>query len=163
MNAVRPAPVDGVRAHIRSVVESSTMSDPREIAEKVIESASQFEKREWLAEVLPGFVADVMRADRNLALRESARRTPSRSAKVAQVRDWWGQFLASRISVDGVWKPVGEMTVADVEVTIAERREQAARTLAQAERFAAILELMSKHGAATVADLPRESVEQVAA
>lgn len=155
----------------QEVVAQSGLSDPREIAERMVESASDEQREAWLMESLPKLVADVLRSDRNHALVEAelptpkkkGRRMPSRSAKVAGVRDWWAQFLESRISVGGSWKPVGEMTADDLHVVVAERRAHAAATVAQADRFAAILALMSEYGAATVADLPRASVEQVAA
>lgn len=160
-----------LRTRVAGVLASSSISDPTAIAEKLIESASDHEREAWLSQSLPKLIADVMRSDRNHALVEAelpaasgkGRRMPSRSAKVSGVRDWWAQFLASRIAVAGSWKPVGDMTADDLHVVIADRRAHAAATIAQADRFAAILELMSKHGAATVADLPRESVEQVAA
>ena len=157
------------RHAVQRLVTQSGLSNPREIADKMIAGASVEEREQWLTEALPKFVADVLRTDRNHALAEATtsgagnRRMPARSAKVAQVRDWWSRFLESRISVGGAWKPVGAMTADDLEVVIADRRAHAAATIAQADRLAAILSLMAEHGAATVADLPRSSVEQVAA
>ena len=153
-----------VRTHIRQVIESSSLSDPHDIAAKVIESASRAEQREWLAEALPSMVVEVMRLDRNraMSMTHEARR-PVRSAKVAGVRDWWSKFLESRIAVDGVWKPVGELDAADLRSVIAEREKLAAEITAQAGRYAHLLSLLAEFKVATVAELPRDAVAAVEA
>ena len=148
-----------VRSHIKHVIESSSLSDPHEIAEKVIESATPHEKRGWLAEVLPSIVAEVMRLDRNQAMSMAHEsRRPVRSAKVAGVRDWWSKFLESRIAVEGVWKPVGELDAADLRSVIAEREKLAAEITAQAARYSHLLSLLTEYKVATVAELPRDAV-----
>lgn len=154
-----------VRTHISHVIESSSLSDPREIADKIIESATAAEKREWLDEVLPSIVAEVMRLERNhaMSMAHESRRRPVRSAKVAGVRDWWSKFLESRIPVDGVWKPVGELDAADLRSVIAEREKLAAEITAQAARFAHLLSLLAEYKVATVAELPRDAVAAVEA
>lgn len=153
-----------VRTHISHVIESSSLSDPREIADKIIESATAAEKREWLVEVLPSIVAEVMRLERNQAMSMAHEsRRPVRSAKVAGVRDWWSKFLESRIPVEGVWKPVGELDAADLRSVIAEREKLAAEITAQAARFAHLLSLLAEFKVATVAELPRDAVAAVEA
>ena len=153
-----------LRHAIREVAATLSLNNPHEIADKVIESTTAQQRKDWLAEILPSFVADVLRNDRNDALNASSgSKASARSAKVAGVRDWWAAFLAARISVNGHWKAVGDLSADDLQVVVAERREAAAKINAQADRYEHLLSLLATHGVATVAELPRDAVEAVAA
>ncbi len=154
-----------LRHAIREVAATSSLNNPHEIADKVIASTTAQQRKDWLAEILPSFVADVLRNDRNDALNASSSgsKASARSAKVAGVRDWWAAFLAARISVNGHWKAVGDLDADDLQTVVAERREAAAKINAQADRYEHLLSLLATHGVATVAELPRDAVEAVAA
>lgn len=152
---------ENITHRIRAVLAESEATSPDAIAEQVLSGSSAADRKEWLAQVLPRFVADVMRSDRNTALNHSAnpgRRTPSASAKVAGVRDWWTKFLESRISVGAEWKSVGDLTAEDLSAVVAERRDQAARIHTQADRYEALIELLGRHGASCVRELPADVV-----
>ena len=136
-----------IRERIRDVVSTSSIVDPHNIAAKLIESATASDRADWLAEVLPRYVGDVLRNDRNSLISESAiAPRPVRSAKVAGVRDWWHKFTTSTIAVDGTWKAMGELTADDLAVVVAERRDHAAATLRQADRFECLAGLLVTHG-----------------
>ena len=151
------------RQAIRALLAESGESSPEVLAELLIAGASAAERRQWLAEVLPHFVADVARSERNRAANESfatpSRRMPSRSAKVAGIRDWWAEFLASRIAVGDTWKPVGDLTADDLGVVARVRRDKAAATIAQAEKYETLAGLLTEYRVATVRELPSSAVQ----
>lgn len=151
-----------LRQRIRELTEAQSISDPHELAQTLCVQSTAAERKDWLTEALPSYIATVMRSDRNAALNQVAnrpsRRMPSKSAKVAGIRDWWTTFIESRISVGGDWKPVGDLTVEDLMKVVAERREQAARIHTQADRYETLLGLLDSHGVETVAELPSDVV-----
>ncbi|ATW60828.1 hypothetical protein SEA_BENTHERDUNTHAT_58 [Gordonia phage BENtherdunthat] len=152
---------ENITTRIRSVLAESEAADPAVVAEEVLAGASAAERKAWLSQILPRFVADVMRSERNTALNHSARpgrRMPSASAKVAGVRDWWTKFLEARISVGEDWKSVGDLTAEDLSTVVAERRDQAARIHTQADRYEALAELLARHKVSRVRELPSDVV-----
>lgn len=152
---------ENITHRVRAVLAESEATSPDVIAEQVLSGSSAAERKAWLAHILPSYVADVMRSERNAALNQAARpgrRTPSASAKVAGVRDWWTKFLESRISVGAEWKSVGDLTAEDLSVVVAERRDQAARILTQADRYEALIELLTTHRVSCVRELPSDVV-----
>lgn len=152
---------DHITQRIRDALSNSDASDPSAVSQQLLAASTAAERKEWLAVVLPRYVADVMRNERNSALNQTAttsRRMPSKSAKVAGVRDWWTKFIESRIAVGGEWMAVGELTAEDLLIVVAERREQAARINTQADRYDALIGLLHHHGVTTVAELPSDVV-----
>ncbi|QZD97563.1 hypothetical protein SEA_LONELYBOI_45 [Gordonia phage LonelyBoi] len=152
---------ENITTRIRAVLADSEAADPAVIAEEVLAGASAAERKAWLEQVLPRFVADVLRTERNTALNHSAspsRRMPSASAKVSGVRDWWTKFLDARIAVGEQWKTVGELTAEDLSAVVAERRDQAARINTQADRYEALITLLATHSVDCVRELPSDVV-----
>jgi hypothetical protein len=89
-------------------------------------------------------------------LTQSAKR--ARSAKVAAIRDAAPKWLRDRLNTGGdprEWKRVGDCTFSDLMFAAAQRREQAARTSAAAERLEALAELLRAHKVELVRDLPQ--------
>lgn len=152
---------ENITTRIRAVLAESDAVDPAAVAEEVLSGASAADRKAWLGQMLPSYVADVMRSERNTALNHSARparRMPSASAKVAGVRDWWTKFLEARISVGEQWKSVGDLTAEDLSTVVAERRDQAARIHTQADRYEALAELLTRHRVSCVRELPSDVV-----
>jgi hypothetical protein len=152
---------ENITTRIRAVLADSDANDPHAVAEQVLDGSTATERKAWLASVLPAYVSDVMRSDRNAALNQAARpsrRMPSASAKVAGVRDWWTKFIESRIAVGAEWKSVGDLTAEDLAKVVAERRDQAARIHTQADRYESLIGLLGRHGAACVRELPSDVV-----
>lgn len=149
-----------VTQHIRDLLSTSEVTDPASVAEQMIEGSTAATRKEWLAAVLPSYVASVMRADRNTALNHVAnpRRTPSASAKVAGIRDWWTKFIESRIAVGDHWKAVGDLDADDLASVALARREQAAKLHTQADRYETLIGLLADHGVAVVRELPSDVV-----
>jgi hypothetical protein len=91
-------------------------------------------------------------------------RRPGRSAKVAAIRaagpKWLNDLLRTAADPRG-WKQIGDCSFSDLMFAVAERREQAARTSAAAERYERLAELVRSHGVERVRDLPASVLAQV--
>ena len=148
-----------LRAHIKATLDSTTLSDPHDVAALVLKDSTAAQRKEWVEEILPAYVADVMRDGRNRSLNHAmGRRTPTKSAKVAGVRDWWSKLLDSRISVGEQWKPVGDCTAEDLALVIEARRQKARQINAQADKYEVLLGLLARHNASTIRELPSDAV-----
>lgn len=87
-------------------------------------------------------------------------RQAARSAKVAAIREAGPRWLRDRLNTGAdprEWKRIGDCTFTDLMFAAGQRRDQAARTSAAAERLEALAELVRAHGVDRVRDLP-ESV-----
>jgi hypothetical protein len=148
-----------LRATIREVVESSGLTDPGDIAAKVAENVPQKLLRTVLADAL----RDVVRIElhsytswRRPEPEPNHGRSPSgsRSAKVAAYRVW-ARILRKPVAVEGnEWKAFGECGPEDLSFLAQDRRQNAAESLAAAERFEKYAAALEEAGAETVADLP---------
>lgn len=84
-------------------------------------------------------------------------RPPARSAKVAAIRAAGPKWLEERYNVGAdprEWKRLGDCGFSDLMFAAGQRREQAARTSAAAERLEGLAELLRSHGVERVRDLP---------
>lgn len=150
--------------HILNTLHTTTLTDPAEIAEQIINNSSPTDHAEWLPMLVARAVGDVMRTSRNAALASDAVTRPpakNRSAKRDGIRSWWQQFLAQRIAVGDVWKTVGDLTMNDLDTVVEVRRAHAAQVLAQADRYEKLGKLLADHGVETVSELPETEVQAV--
>lgn len=147
-----------LHATIREVARTEDLDDPRAIAEKVAANTSNDVIREHYITALTSTVRDVLRAERADAFNMKPAK-PARSAKLKQRRSWWSDFIAARVAVAGEWKKLGDCSGADLATIEYERRENAARSIAVAEQYALLRDLLESHGVATVAALPPKAVE----
>lgn len=84
-------------------------------------------------------------------------RPPARSAKVAAIRASGPKWLEERYNVGAdprEWKRLGDCSFSDLMFAAGQRRDQAARTSAAAERLEALADLLRAHGVERVRDLP---------
>ncbi|NUQ97871.1 MAG: hypothetical protein HOY79_15390 [Streptomyces sp.] len=91
-------------------------------------------------------------------------RRPARSAKVAAIRESGPKWLRDRLNTGAEpreWKRIGDCTFTDLMFAAAQRRDQAARTSAAAERLEQLAELVRAHGVERVRDLPASVLAQV--
>jgi hypothetical protein len=89
---------------------------------------------------------------------------PARSAKVAAIRAAAPKWLEDRYCVGGGdddWKFLGDCGFTDLMFAAGQRREQAARTSAVAERLEGLAELVRTHGVERVRDLPASVLDSV--
>jgi hypothetical protein len=91
-------------------------------------------------------------------------RRPGRSAKVAAIRESGPKWLRDRLNTGAdprEWKRIGDCSFTDLMFAAAQRRDQAARTSAAAERLERLAELVQAHGVDRVRDLPESVLAQV--
>lgn len=89
---------------------------------------------------------------------------PAPSAKVAAIRAAAPKWLGERLNTGadaGEWKRIGDCTFTDLMFAVSQRREQAARTSAAADRYERLAELVQAHGVELVRDLPESVLSQV--
>ncbi|WP_367582195.1 hypothetical protein [Tsukamurella tyrosinosolvens] len=151
-----------LRERVAEILTSTDIAAPDAIAERVIESSTAQQRREWMPELLAPYVADVIRFERNRS-HVAQRPSSARSAKRDGIRSWWQTFVSQRICVDGVWMAVGSMTAHDAEIAAAERRRQAAELEAKAEAFDRLAKVLADHGVDSVAGLPESARAEVEA
>lgn len=185
-----------LRKLIREVLNTSTMPDPHDVAREVLRRIHDDDLRTALGQCLSDVVREQIRAGRNgdggMPPLPSTPRLPvaptpavrlvkpettatvqpppaQRSAKVAAYRALGQQWLRERMYVSSdprEWKFMGDCTFDDLMFAAAQRRDQAARTVAVADRCERVARLLQAHGVKLVKELPADvlcGIEDVAA
>jgi hypothetical protein len=180
-----------LRQLVRDVLAASSSTDPHQIADEVLDAIEPENYRTALAEVLPVFVRELNRVNRNgmptlpqapatstltapRTLKAVAASTPAlqekpataaparpivRSAKVAAYQDMGLRWLDTRLNTGSdprEWKRIGDCTFADLMFAAHDRREQARKTLAKAQQYQNLAELLQFHNVQRVRDLPAD-------
>ncbi|MFJ8852305.1 hypothetical protein [Streptomyces sp. NPDC102437] len=170
---------------VRDVLESSSKTDPRNLADEVLDRVDGHDLRAALGQCLPAFVREEIRKKRNggvppldrgelqLVMTEqprgpggASRRHASvrlaRSAKVAAIRAAGPRWLDDRLCTgEHEWKRLGDCTFTDLMYAVRQRRDQAARTEAVAASLERLADLLRTHGVECVRDLPAEAINSV--
>lgn len=166
--STHPDDMFSLRALIREVCATSTITDPTTLAKEVGRRIPQDALRDALDEALPVVVqhfvsrsrgsidslADQGRSDTHNAVVGKA---PNRSHKVAAIRAGWQKQLRDRIAVGpdrSDWKFLGDCGRADLAYAAGLRRNHAAANRAAAERLEALAALLTQHRVDRVAELP---------
>lgn len=158
-----------LRADVKTVLDTTSITDPGEIADKVAESVPAKELRAALRVTLRAYVRYMMAQSRTnnppLFSGSGQSRNDShaptaaagRSWKRDGIRDGWQRQLTARYHVgDRQWKQLREMTHADLMAAAGEREATARRTEAWARILHAWAGLLTEHDAATFGALPVE-------
>lgn len=151
-----------LRAAVADV--SADLTDIDEIASKVAENVPSRELRATLTEALRPYVREFITRRRAtnpvLAPASAAAVRPARSDKVARIRAMGRAWLRENIHVgDGERKQLADCTYQDLMFAAEERRENARRNLAKADRFEEIANMLNDRGVSTVAELPTEDLQ----
>lgn len=157
-----------IRERIFEILDTSALSEPTDIAEKVIGDLGPRELRAALAEVMPEYVRYVERNHRSSApaaaspISDDSGASDEAEAHTTRApgSSRW-RILAGRYRGVEERKPLRDCTRDDVLAIVAQHRHQAATNTAAAERFGALHQLMVDRGAATVGELPEAEVEGV--
>ncbi len=159
--------IDGfdLRALIREVCDNSTMADPATLAKEVSRRIGRNQQREALDQALPLVVQHVVSRQRGGFVPEQrgggGNAAPSRSRKVAAIRETWRRMLRDRIAIGPAvsdWKFLGDCNADDLAYAAAIREDHARRNAARAEQLRNLAELLTAHGVATVAELPEPAL-----
>ena len=144
---------------IVEALDDHRLADPRDIAERVAANTPDDVMRSHFAAVLVGEVRSVISSRRTRAVSNAL---APKSRKVAGIRDWWAEMLASRVHVgDSKWVTLGECGAKELRFAADERRRDAERELKRAESFDQLCSLLRQYKAETVADLPHDAAAAV--
>lgn len=154
-----------INALIRDAVENG-VTDPGEIAAVVTPLVPAKLLRDVLRFVLRPYVRTYLHSYptwRQPEPEPQEKRDPrqSRSAKVGAIRAW-SKVLGQPVAVEAnVWKKFGQCSSEDLGFLAADRRQNAAESVAAAERFEKYQAAMDEHCAETVADLPDSAIASI--
>ncbi len=156
-------------AVIRQLCASTTVADPRELATLAVAEIADDDLRDELVNAATGVAREIIRALRQyepptdspdgLAVHDAqsgpavGAPSPSRHGRVALMRGWVAEQMRARVHVGAEWKLLRDCTLEDLAFAAAQRREIAARTEAEAERYDRLAKAVADAGAATVADI----------
>lgn len=153
-----------IRQAIREVLATTDLVDPGDIAARVAADVPGREIRAVLAVVLRDFVRIELHGYGRRA--ESGRDNaavpqPARSAKVSAIRTW-ARLLRKPVAVEGnAWKQFGECTLEDLGFLAEDRRQNAAESVAAAERFEKYAAALAERDVETVAALPDDVIASI--
>ena len=147
-----------LRALVREVCDTSTMTDPATLAKEVGRRIGRNQQAAALQQALPVVVQHIVSRHRGSFVPEQrSAATSNRSRKVASIRETWRRMLRDRIAVGpdiSDWKFLGDCTVDDLAYAAAIREDHARRNAARAQQLRDLAELLDQHGVSTVGDLP---------
>jgi hypothetical protein len=151
---------------IRSVIDETDLTEPRDIASRVACDTPKARMREAYIEALTSLVRIELGKARMHSAHASdvkpskpARRPQQQSAKVAALREYaeaWRRRLRDRLFVIDGWKLLADCTAADFRFAAEQRRTIAHGILANAEELNTYADACEAHDVATFADLPED-------
>lgn len=149
-----------LRAAVIEVLDTTSLTEPSDIAAQVAKDVPAKQLRAALTEALVSFVANVNQRRRmnNPLLGHAPQVRSGRSTKVAGIANWWAAALRDRVHVDGGWKLLRDCTFDDLMFAAAERREHARRNEAKADQYETLAKLLREHSVDRVADLPPSAI-----
>jgi hypothetical protein len=145
-----------LRSHVLLVIEGAAEDDPADLAKLVADTMTDAEKVTAFAELLPGYIGDVLRGARNripVPSEAGPQRAPGYSRRVRDIGTWWGAVLDSRYAVNGRWVRLRAMTADEVALVATDRKRIADEALIIAARFNRLHDLMHRTGVHVVGDL----------
>ena len=125
---------------IREIADTTSLSDPREIAEKLVSMIPKDHIKAVLMQTLPTYVATTFSRDRLHS--EAPKASKPRSSKVAAVRDDWKRRLNTPLVVGGTWKRFSDCTAADLYVVAASLRANAEQSMSKALYYETIADIL---------------------
>jgi len=155
-----------LRAEIRNVLDTTDLTDPGDIADKVAKSIPAKALRDVVRMMLRSYVRQVNNERRTYSPPNFStggqRRSDAqvniaagRSAKVQAIRDGWQAQLDNRVHVgQSEWKFLGDCTYDNLYALAAERETHAAKNASWARYYRSLAGLLTEHGVETVRDLP---------
>lgn len=155
---------------INQVLNTSNLTDPREIAEKIADDVPATILRAVLREALVHNVRAFITQHRARDAEDvgsvaslQPKRVPAsnRSAKVAAIREAAPRWLQDRISTRDGWKFIADCTVADMRHAADQRRRIAGQIERAATRFDALADQMERCNVSYVRDLPHALLRQL--
>ena len=150
-----------LRQLAREVVETSTTNDLDVMADELLNRVTDEELRDALRETLRTVIRDTIRAQRNMVVPIAGRTAPPNTGSwwVDGLREAHQQKLRDLFHVgNGQWKRLAEMTYTDLAFAAEERRDNAKRSLAHADKFDTYAATVKRFGVNTFGDLPEDEI-----
>ena len=150
-----------LRSMVMDVIRDDVGPDPKDIAIKVLEMVQFGDERDHLSFLLPAYCREVSRGVRSpydYADGVEARSTRGDVGKKwADVRGVFGLPFC----VDGEWLRLGALSQDQVVLLAGDYSRIASENQSQSKRFMSLRNLMRRHKAQVVSDLPVGKVEGV--
>jgi hypothetical protein len=146
---------------VSSVLDSSDLTDPRQIAAAVAGRIHVKDRQAALVAALDPYIRETIqrRRQHNPIL---GQRVASRSAKVAAIRGWWERAMRDQINTGpraADWKHLGDCNYDDLMYAATTRWEKAREISAAGDRYAELAKLLNQHAVTAVKALPPEAVQ----
>ena len=119
-----------IQQMVRKVLEETALTEPTDVAEKILSMLTPDDYLPVLQETLPHYVGTMYTLDR---MAPAVR--PRGSAKVAGVREMWKRRLNTPVKVNGAWKRLGECDAFDLMSMADELRVLADKHLQKADYY----------------------------
>jgi hypothetical protein len=146
--------VASLRDLVREVIAENPDATVQEIAEYVAKLTPEENLMDFFIEALVRIVDEILGAQRRTALDKVSK--GNKSAKLERRRKWWADLLASRVHVGDELKRLGNCTVDDLQLCVDERRNHIRLVEGQIMNYEKLMQMMVKHGARTVEELPEQ-------
>ncbi len=150
-----------LRSMVKEVIRTGVGPDPKDIAIKVLEGVHIGDERDFLAFLLPAYCREILRGIRSPYYYTDSDDRRSTSGDVgkkwADVRGVFGLPFF----VDGEWLRLGALSQDQVVLLAGDYSRIASENEAQMNRFLSLKNLMRRHKAQRVSDLPVGKVEGV--
>lgn len=144
---------------VNAIVGDTEVTSAADVAALLITTLTPDDAMAILQWSLTGLVGDVWRVARQSV-------APAGSSKASRVANWYEKYLDLHLHVSddpSAVKRIADCTIDDLMFAVREREDIAARNLMQADEFRRVAEVMRSFHAETVADLPRDVLENVRA
>lgn len=144
-----------LRHIVSEVLQTSLLTEPRDLAKEVLARIDPEDVAEALAQAMPVFVRQVLSEQRQpTCIRAST--TLTGSVRIAAIRDDWKKALRDRIKTDDGMKFLGDCTIADLKAAAQLRDEMAERNRAKAAQYRVLINELEDAGVSRVKDLPTQ-------
>lgn len=153
----------GIRKLASEIVEASTNNDLDQMATTLLDQVSDEDLRAALGELARSVIRDAIAARRNRPIPIAARSAPPNNAGGS----WWVEGMREAHQAKlrdlfhvggGQWKRLAEMTYADLVFAAEERRDNAKRSLAHADKLDTWAATVQRLGVEHFGDLPETEI-----
>lgn len=152
-----------LRQLAREVVETSTSNDLDAMIDELLNRVPEADLRDALRETLRTVIRDAIHARRNTTVPIAGRAAPKNQSGgswwVEGIRKAHQEKLRDLFHVgSGNWKRLAEMTYQDLIFAAEERRDNAKRSLAHADKLDTYAATVRRFGVDTFGDLPESEL-----
>jgi hypothetical protein len=147
-----------LRFIVRDELENCDDPNPHTVAERVVKRIDDVDLRSALKACLPDWVRTIATGGRYVPRPTSQKPKPSRWTEAATQ---YQRFLSTRVFLGGGrWVFAKEMTAADCKAAASINQQKAEENEAWAARWDGLAKKLKERGAATIADLGPDEVQE---